>query len=252
MSVYRCELKAAISLSNSGVALLERHCYRSAMECLSDAVSVMKKVVDLQESPPILPQKVPEETTQQKLQKAAHHISTSAPSSMALEFDLKVLSDAESPSVLQQELFAPKDNDNIRKRETLYLVRMEPDDFQDSFSNEDLPSQAATILYNYGVAYHCLSFCVSDSSDTLGLIAGTLKLSHLAYITLSAPPPTHATYRELLITALCLQTLVKVSHLLGFGSDSLHYAELLAGLHPSVFALHLLELEFQSSTAPAA
>ena len=251
MSVYRCELKAAISLSNSGVALLERHCYRSAMECLSDAVSVMKKVVDLQERPPTLPPKVPEETTQQRLQKAAHQVSTCAPSSMTLEFDLKVLSDAESPSVLQQELFAPKDQDgNIRKRETLYLVRMEPDDFQDSFSNEDLPAQAATILYNYGVAYHCLSFCVS-ASDALGLIAGTLKLSHLAYITLSASS-TDATYRELLITALCLQTLVKVAHLLGFGSDSLHYAELLASLHPSVFALHLLELEFQSSAAPAA
>lgn len=188
------EYRAVVYLNNTGVSLLQKRCYRQAMETFCDAISVTKGAVPHDGTKQsILPlyQATNRESIDRKLLNAAHRLSNPIPSSASMINDLtiQVVSDNESAltgtgSFLLQESIIPAFPTHARiSNKTIYLIRMEPVDQE---VTNDRSVEAAICLYNYGQAYKCLSELESSAPYASSLREGVRQLLHLAFLLLSS------------------------------------------------------------------
>jgi hypothetical protein len=189
MTTYLYDFKAAVHLNNTGVSLLQRRCYRQAMNTLSDALSIMKAVSSrLEASSTEAPTLQGEEFStdiQGKLRDATQRLASPRPSTveMCKNISVQVLSDDSSPTAVEPSLLEEDCDTGSPCSQVIYLIRMEPADFEVP-SEKDMAFESSTILYNYGMAYRCLSSLSTFTPFAPKLDSRAFQMFHLAYSTL--------------------------------------------------------------------
>ena len=262
--VYR----SSVYLNNAAVFLLERRCYRQAMETLCDAMSVMKDTVLLVEQKRILDPIASQKDIAHKLHKAAQRLSSPKPSSasMANDFIVKVIPDDESALVAANLFYSRvclmRDHSTslfTRSKAVTYLVRMEPREQQEV---SHYAVDAAICVYNYGQAYKCLSELKSSADSSL--LAGAHQLIHLALALLSSlDKDGRAVYEldgdcssmNLTFNRAMLMTAMSLQHLLEFSSSEEqfnYYEQRLQSILPLLYTLTSIEGECKNAAAGAA
>jgi hypothetical protein len=257
---YLYEFKAAVHLNNTGVSLLQRRCYRQAMKTLSDALSIMKAVSSRLDASsteaPTLQGKEFSTDIQGKLRDAAQRLASPRPSTaeMCKNISVQVLSDDSSPTAVEPSLLGEACDTGSPCSQVIYLIQMEPADFEVP-NEKDAAYESSTILYNYGMAYRCLSSLSTSIPFTPKLDNGAFQMFYLAYSTLL----THhgmdqrlmsAQFSRIILTALLsLHHLVDLAHQFGRESDRHGYFIRLRDLQNSIRRLGVMDGKEQAARA---
>lgn len=159
--------KAAVALSNTGVTLLERHCYDDAIVTIRDALFLIRAAFPGNESKRMWK----ESAIHFALRRASHCLSRSLPvdeRKQVATCNLKVLSDNQScptevvRAINEAEVFAVRIDDS-RYDDCVYLMH----------------SEASIILLNYATACRCLHS--SDRKPNPSLLHEAFNFLHMAY-----------------------------------------------------------------------
>jgi hypothetical protein len=247
----RYDFKAVAHLNNTGVCLIQRQCYHQAIETFNDAISIVKvmlcsRLTDLTSRGHAV-------DVQDKLRKAAMRLSTSKPSTVEFvkNISVEVLSDDESPT----HFYCGKNSHSLTNG--VYLVRIEPDYF-DIPSKNALAIHSSTILYNYGMAYKCLSSLSTCIPRARKYNAGALhvfKTAHSALLSLdysgedNRRTPFHP---FLLLNLLVLHHLVELTHQRGVECVQNEYSSYLGRVRYEIIKLVAVEGNFSAPAAGAA
>jgi len=227
----KSEHRTAISLNNTGVALLERGCIKQSFQTLADSVAVMTAA--FQNGGQSMTTNY--EAHQGMLHLAAQRQARLEPEPFVVRpYDIQVLSDYQSLDALSALFYAyvtappslsyPLSSfykDNINNNHAV-LLRIEGLDNDSSIEN-GYELESAIILYNYGIAYRCMAYLTQDICSRYEINVGAMKLLHLSYSIVSANCESHAATdleecelrRIVLLSTLVLQNLVLLSTELG-------------------------------------
>jgi hypothetical protein len=257
MPTHLYELRAADHLNNTGVSLLQRSCYRQAVLTFADAMSLIKiassRPIEVYASyQGIAPVQLREEyfnEIQIKLRKAAQRLANPIPSTVDIsdEITIKVVSDDESPTTFYRGCLT----------NAAHLLRVEPVE-SEAPSKHDLAVQSSVLLYNYGIAYRCLSSLSASVEDMKKLDHGALHLFNLSFSALPSRSCLSGCYIEAKIpriklgALLVLRHLVDLSHRLGFESERAEYSRRLILLCDEISRLEAIEGELSVPAAPVA
>jgi hypothetical protein len=213
------EHRAAISLNNTGVALLQRRCYRQGFATLNDAVAAMSSVsrrINQQDGGLNDGGHSPREThcMDTMLYEAAKRLAKPEPSTDG-QYDLQVLSGSENPAVLASA------TDFSCKR--AFLLQIESLDWEAASIENSYDLQASMILQNLGIAYRCMGSLTDDASAKINFYIGAMHLFALSYSVLLNSCESHldgtmeetALQRFVFAASLILQNLVQLSAFLG-------------------------------------
>jgi hypothetical protein len=265
------EHRAAISLNNTGVALLQRRCYTQGFATLRDAVAAMSSVsrrINQQEDGPNDGDDSSRETpcVSAMIHQAAKRLAKpelSVDLNAASQYDLHVLSDCENPPVLQeyphQDLSTPSLHLHNQVTPSVftatpsptahaidfnclcaYLLRIEALDGEVSAGlNYEL--QASVILQNFGVAHRLMAGLTDDPYSKLGFHVGAMNMFTLSYSIMMNSCERHlrgnleemALQRFVFTSSLILQNLVELSALLGLHHYGREYKSRLEDLRKS-------------------
>jgi hypothetical protein len=266
MSLY--EFKAAVHLNNTGVALLQRRCYSQAIETLRDAVAIMKIVCARSEglqAPVFLQGKecsgadIPI-----NLHEAAQRMANPQASTVEVpvKVSLQALSDDSGLQALLEGLTAISPLQDVQMgslaltSNVAHFLRIEPADFEIP-SEKDAVIVSSVIIYNFGMAYRCIS---SFSTACKGkLNDGVFHMFHLGYSILTSRSTleqydTNSVQfdRIQFVTLLLLRNLVDLSHQMGRFDDHKEYSRRLIILRDILGSLGAMGGKSSLPPAPAA
>jgi len=287
MDIY--DFKAAVHLNNVGVTLLQRQCYRQAVEILNDSILVMKMAS--RRSPTHDSDGSSNNSTDdllnipEKLQHAAIVLSNPKPESCVAHQQkkviLRVISDDEDPIRIGSSFCSHQsqhndssdtnttnpnqdistDNVNVDSK-VVYIVRMEPVGLGGGGgSTEKLGAvESSIVLYNHGIALQCLSLSMSGrpQATTSKIDQGSFYISQLAFTTLSSRDTleklcmSDKLNRFLLANVLSLGQLIKLSQQLGMPEKHIEYCRYLDTLQDSMQSLGSFGIRISSISASAA
>jgi len=151
---HRLHFRAAVSLNNIAVSLMQNGHYAAAVTALKDALGLMRT------------QQNSQGRIQQALRRAQHASQTPAAAAVQREGDplIQVVSSQINPAVIGEDLFTEQNRhsqNNNKKTTPLYPITIDLVDMEGSPDVESF-----TLLYNYGIAYTCLArYCVDDAQD---------------------------------------------------------------------------------------
>jgi hypothetical protein len=268
MTNYLYEIKAVVQLNNSAVSLLSSQCFSPAMETFCDAIAVLKTACSMTDHPALFPcnhapivelSAFPNDSTHKRLQRAAKRLSNPAfsPIAMGTNILVTVVSDNEGPPVIARWLANPSRYERSGQSHPVkvQLIRMEPADFE-APCPDDLPIEAAILLYNYGMAYRCLSSLSTSVPYSKELNLGAISLLRLSNTALRSwnfvTSSCSQNRRYFLVEILSLLHLTILSNELRLERDCNHYLQLFNDLVPSLLSLRAFEDEFTSIASPAA
>jgi hypothetical protein len=178
---------AAIALNNMGVSLLERRCYRQAMEAFSDAMTVMREISMLHKEPSNMvykrPSLRPSYTNDAKLQKAIYNLAhcqrdVDPDHKSDSHINFCVLTERGCTAVIGSAL----QDESIFKSSTTFLIRVELErkSIHDCL-DRDRAFESAIILHNLGNAYKCLASVATSASTAKKNLESSLKIFELSY-----------------------------------------------------------------------
>jgi len=140
------KFQSIIYLNNTAVALLQRQCYRQAVETWHDAITILKSTPTVQHAHEL--------DIQSMLQKAAKNLSkpkSSKPTCSDATFE--IISDNDISTTLQLQKSIDAHDASCRH----YLILIECIDIESDNSDDELTLETAVILYNYSVAFQFMS-----------------------------------------------------------------------------------------------
>jgi hypothetical protein len=171
MSQLQLNFTCAIALNNMGVHLVERHCYRQAMETFNATIAVLKGMVATEEEG--APSQISASDVQTKLRHAYRRVANLQPDyardkkqSPPIEFC--VITEGQYPVFLESTGATPADKDNS------YLSRIDT-----LLTTSCFDIESAVILHNHGQACRCFAMCCFSSNE--GLLR---RFQELSYMTL--------------------------------------------------------------------
>jgi hypothetical protein len=263
------EHRAAISLNNTGVALLERRCYRQGLRTLSNAVAVMnaafRRIEEQKGGDEVSPADEPHYGINTMLHQATQRLAYPeilVENRTLSHYDLKVLSDYQNPSVLQEQpnhytpSISPSPTSSTHCTIS-YLLRIEALDCE-APTKHIYDLQSSIILYNFAIAYRCMADVTDDLHSKHELLVAAMQLFHLSYSILTTASESHLEgklgdlpLRRLILTAtLVLQNLVQLSALLGLDQYGEEYNRRLENMRNS--AGFMQDLSHEGFAAEAA
>jgi hypothetical protein len=251
------EHRAAISLNNTGVTLLQRRCYRQGIATLHDAVAAMssasRRIDQREDSPKDGPHCSRESHCMETMiQQAAKRLAKPEPSvdlNTVSQYDLQVLSDCENPSVLQGY---PHRNISTSTPPTpstttpttgfdnnpAFLLRIEVLNYEAS-TEHNFDLQASVILQNFGVANRVMAGLTDDLHSKHELHVGAMRVFTSSYSILtnsceSGDNMEETDLQRFVFTATpVLQNLVELSTLLGLDHNGQEYRSRLEDMRNS-------------------
>jgi hypothetical protein len=235
--------QAAVALSNMGVTMVERQMYNDAVITIRDALYIIRAFADPErdidvEKTNALPTN---DDIQYMIQRATNCLVTdrliSGESSTHRNVKIKTLSD-QYGSIL--------DTFRAVNEANLFLVRISDtfDDIEDFSTSYDIHYKASAILLNYGTACQCLHYGYrnngngSNMAGTISLLQESLlflKISHriltrqieqtglLDCVPQIKPSLEWEAMRTLNLTALVLQSLINICHVVGESDELCFY-----------------------------
>lgn len=141
-------IRAAISLNNTAVCLIERKCYVQASETLRDALETLRASFSAAACPESEPE-LPVQAIAAKLQKAAIHLMNLEPNCQASIHTVTVNSDW----LPTKALAGIREGPTTRKA---CAIRIELCELQDPERLNDVTAETAIVLHNLAVSYLCL------------------------------------------------------------------------------------------------
>jgi hypothetical protein len=274
------EHRAAISLNNTGVTLLQRRCHRQGIATLRDAVVAMssasRRILDQQEECPNDGVHSSTETPCMNVmvQQAAKRLAKPEPSvdrNTVSQYALQVLSGCENPSGLQEyphhNLFtstptptsttpsptAPSTGFNNNRA---FLLRIEALNYEAS-TEHNFDHQASIILQNFGVANRVMASLTNDlrSKHDIHVVAMRVFTSSYSMLTNNCESDDTMEETELehffLTATSILQNLVELSTLLGLHQYGQEYSSRLEDMRNSARDM-LQDWSFEGLAARAA
>jgi hypothetical protein len=271
------EHRAAISLNNTGVTLLQRRCYRQAIATLRDAVvaisSASRRIDQEREDSPNNSDLFSRETPciNAMIHQAAKRLAKPEPSvdhTTVSQYDLQVLSDCENPSILQQyphhylstptpttpSPTAPVTGFNNNHA---FLFRIEALNYEAS-TDHNFDLQASIILQNFGVANRVIAGLTDDLRFKHELHVGAMRFFTSSYSVLTNSCQSGDTMEEtelqrFVFTAThVLQNLVELSTLLGLHQYGQEYSSRLDDMRNAARRDMLQDWSFEGLAAGAA
>jgi hypothetical protein len=247
MSMNAYDLKAVAHLNNTGVCLVQRHCYLQAMRTFRDALSITKLMCSNECRIPAQEHAI---GLQEKMREAAQRLSNPKPLMGAKKISLEVLSDSESPAI-----FYLGNSHSLVK--VAYLVRMEPGVFKTP-SKKDVAIASSIILYNQGISYRCMNLHRPDQyTETRDQAAlRVFRIAHSALLSHDASLVDNNTqtqfHRILLLSLLMLHHLAELTHRQGFDSEYNSYSNGVGRIRHEIMKLAAVERKFMARAAAAA
>lgn len=262
--------RAIVALNNTGVELLQRNCLQQAMDTFRDAIFMMKDAMD---RPNVGHRDTPATKTSQ-LKAAAQRLASPRPSTASFTngMVIKVISDDEKLSTVlagsqlfssHGELLVPTATCHPSCENVKYLVRIEPVNMLRT-TKEEHSLHSAMILYNFGMAYHCLESLDTSAPYLNALREGSKHFFFLTHSLLSSRDmPDTTDYHEalnndpifdrvMLVTVMALHRLLELSSLDADDKDRQCYAYFLGRLSVLLPALHALVAIEENSMLQAA
>ena len=169
------EFKAAVYLNNTGINLLKNCCYRQGMETLADVVAIMTKNAGsctFENSGLSLHGKGPIDI-EDKLQIATKRLSNPRPSPEKMPSWKRVRVVSDNDSVLEAT------GKPMSSHEDLILIRIEPMDCEECH-RKNLAVTCSIVLYNYAIAFACLSSLSTSAPFTEKVDAGAFQILLMA------------------------------------------------------------------------
>jgi hypothetical protein len=258
------QFKAAVYLNNTGVSLLQRRCYRQAVETFRDAIIVIK-APSPSSSPiedhatsrgleaPVLERRGCFLAMQEKLRVAAQRLSNPMPSTgdIANQISVQVLSDDEGPNSLLCGAYLQATGSLCSDAsKTVYLVRMEPADFEDP-SEKDAAVEASVILYNYSMGFRCLYSASTSPLFATRFHSASFDIGRNAYSTLTTRGNGDIA-RTIFVALIVIRHLVDLSHQLGRERDYNEFLSHHCILQASVRKLGAMQSKLGERAASAA
>jgi hypothetical protein len=267
------EHRAAISLNNTGVILLQRRCYRQGIATLHDAVVAMKsasrRINQREDCPKVGPHSSRETPSiDSMIHQAAKRLAKPEPSvdrNAASHYDLQVLSDCENPSVLQEyhhhnlsttttpSTTAPTTGFNNNHA---FLLRIEALDYEAS-TEHNFDLQASVILQNFGVAKRVMAGLTDDLRSKHEHHVGAMRVFTSSYSILTNSCERCDNMEEtdlqrfVFAATPVLQNLVELSTLLGLDHYGQEYRSRLEDMRNSARDM-LKDCSHEGSAAGAA
>jgi hypothetical protein len=206
-------------LNNTGVSLMERHCYGDAINTMNDALAISRELV--QEKP----LSVTNSMYQSYLHKAAQRLARSATRDRLMagqHLNVVLLTSDKNQDHLWYDNMWPISG---------AVIRM--DDCNDDGSNLKLNS--AIILNNYGMACRCQSLVVDNKTRASALLGGAIKFVVFAYRVLEKEFDDDLcdieAKRTMLVCMIVLQNLALIKLEMGkLGEGAQEYYDLLNSL----------------------
>jgi hypothetical protein len=187
-SVLSSTYRAAVSLNNLAVTLLERQCYHQAMETFKDAVSALKAST------------MPSTTSASAVTKGFRRIYSPKPQRL-ISMHLEVLSSENMSSAAALSLNEGPSSSRA------YLVRLDQVDIDDMMERgPDIES--ACILHNFAVAYLCMSQVTANDCRGLKFRNAALKLFSASQSLLESRCHSSIDDEDLFDLVICLQAIV--------------------------------------------
>jgi hypothetical protein len=226
--------RAAISLNNTGVELLQRRCYHQGMSTLKDAVALASAaLVNRGQGEDGADCSRQELYMEAVLHQAAQRLAKPEPRvSTESQFELQILSDYQSPAIFQEQQYRNPSTARSNQitlppvpsifTDHAYLLRIDALDFEPSSAGLNLELQSSILLLNLGIAYRCMADLVDEVSTKNELQVGAMRIFAYSYSVLMSKCETlfgdHVDdmdlQRLLLATILVLQNLVSLTSLL--------------------------------------
>jgi len=236
MCTRTLEIRAAVSLNNTGIALVQRGNFRQGLKILNHAVTVMKLAFD-----PLNPFRF-----DAALSHAAQCVAQpTAEGVYSGGLTIGIQTDDHSSSCY--DLVDHHNYDVCMMRITEEAATWNYDLPATTSSANDLLS-AITIL-NFGLSYRCMGSITTDEEGKCALLAGSGRLLRLAHTILSnlfesdhldTEKLDHTEMRAIITAALLvLKNLVQISTLLGDGESRQEFSNRLK--HLSDFARHYFQ-----------
>ena len=169
------QIKAAVYLNNTGIHLLKNRCHRQGMETLADFVAIMTKntggctlgcshLCSLKGEDSAV--NIPD-----MLERGAKRLANPAPSKAQNWSCARVIIVSDKDSMLEGTRTCFKQNP--------ILIRIDPID-DDDYRQENLAVMCSIALYNYAIAFSCLSSLSSSEPFVEKLDAGAFHLLLMA------------------------------------------------------------------------
>jgi hypothetical protein len=239
--------RAAISLNNTGVTLLQRRCYRQGIATLLDAVVAMssasRRINQREDCPNDGPPSSRETPCiETMIHQAAKRLAKSEPSvdrNTVSQYDFQVLSDCGNPFILQEyphhNLSTSTPNNPSPAAPTTgfnnnpaFLLRIEALNYEASTEHN---FQASIILQNFGVANRVLAGLTDDLTSKHELHVGAMHVFISSYSILMNSSEigdnmeeTELPQRFVVMATSVLQNLVELSTLLGLHQYGQEYS----------------------------
>jgi hypothetical protein len=235
--------KAAISLSNIGINMMQYQCFPEATATLRDALELMREAA----GPSTIDPLVHEARVHHLLREAAGRLSsvlaedgrksttTKQDHSPLVTVSLLVLSDDLASDFVQTALKAPSE-----LRSEAVVIRIDDDEKEaDSVTRFQLDS--ATILFNYATAARCLGATTTNACYDLSMVARAAHKSYLKAYGILCKAQTSKDYststtgdwqvvRIHLLAMLAVQNLASSALELRLPEKTQEYCRLLGGL----------------------
>lgn len=217
----------AVALNNSGVSLLERNCYRQAMDVFNDAVAVMRVIASPQEPQVGVHRRSAscDIDLDAKLANATYQITHAVPA-CSKPGQFCTFTEEESAAVIGAAL--QQDGTALLNPEaTIYLVRIEMRgrSIRDcDMSNVDLES--SIILANFANSYKCLASVATSVETAMQYVAGAYRLFELSHSLIQSQRENEEYYVPMSIHIT--GNLIGFAAMLGMDAEAEHfYDELL-------------------------
>jgi hypothetical protein len=284
------EHRAAISLNNTGVTLLQRRCYQQGFRTLRDAVGAMSAAshrIQQQHGSTGDWNSSSRETlcVEAMLHEAEKRLAKPEPSvdrNVASKYyDLQIISEWEHPAALldypHHDVSTP--SPSLDHHHTIthvapftpptapmadfndkraYLLRIEALDYEASVGH-NLDLQISIILQNFGMAHRCMAGLTDVASTNAHLQLGANRIFTMSYsLLMTSCEESHLNgnlddtelQRFGLLKTLILQNLVELSNLLGFHRQVFEYNSRLENIQNSARCMQDLSLK-RFATGPA-
>jgi len=253
--------KAAVHLNNTGVSLLHRGCLRQAIETFTDALAIAQlgcqhtkhNMVmndnDRLASSTFLTPHDHSVAVKKILENAHDRLSHPEPPSTLFGLELEVISDNESPAVIQSRCLVEEEDkedteSSVHIRKGNFIIHMNDLNIIIPSEEEDA-IQCSIISYNYAMAYLCLSTLPASRPFVEQLYMGAFKMFQLSFSSLTSSHhdlikenlPSHQMNRVLItsIMVLCNLILLSTTTLPGTTTnESAEYLEYLGRLKQSI------------------
>jgi len=222
--------RAAIYLNNTGVALLDKGCFKQAAQAFTDSVWIVKEISANHVAKSSEQEKFCPSSVEKKLSEAANRLLRAISSSgKKISFKIEILNGEEHLLERMASLTGGSSDDT-----KVYAVHIAQIPVEIP-STKSIAVESSIILYNQGIAYLCLSSISSIPALFQEMMSeGALRLFELAHCTLSNSGQQEGSIALMFLDFLSLSSLIQVENHCRRTTNYNHYTRRLDTVRMSI------------------